>query len=325
MDTTRYSLIRVLADGEFHSGTELAKAARMSRTAIWKKVRSLIDMGFEIFGVRGKGYRLSAPIELLDHARIRAALGTETRAHLGAVQIELEVKSTNDLVLERARAASFSRLALFAEYQEEGKGRRGRTWISPAGQNIYLSVLWKMGEQTAPFEGLSLAVGVGVVRAMSAMGCDVSLKWPNDIYWMNRKVAGILIEMSGEASGPTSLVVGVGVNVKMPAGVGASIDQPWVDLETIRGGVMPRNELASRLLEEIVRSLICFQKLGFEAFRPDFERFDFLTGKSVTVKLHDRELIGDALGVDQQGALWVSIGGVPQRFFSADVSVRAHS
>jgi len=322
---TQYSLIRDLADGEFHSGTALARSASTSRVAIWKKVRSLIDMGFDIYAVRGKGYRLSEPIELLDHDRILAAVGADVLVQIGGVQIELEVKSTNDLVLERARAANVSRLALFAEYQHGGKGRRGRKWISPAGQNIYLSVLWKMAEHSAPIEGLSLAVGVSVVRAMAAMGCDVMLKWPNDIYWMGRKVAGILIEMSGEASGPTALVVGVGVNVKMPIGVGATIDQPWVDLESIRGDVVPRNELAGRLLAEIARLLISFQKSGFAAFKPDFERFDFLKGKSVTVKVHDRELIGEALGVDEQGALWVSIGGSCQRFFSADVSVRAHS
>jgi BirA family biotin operon repressor/biotin-[acetyl-CoA-carboxylase] ligase len=212
-----------------------------------------------------------------------------------------------------------------AERQTAGRGRRGGNWVSPFGSNVYLSVSWGFNTGTAALSGLSLVVGVAVARVLRASAAaDIGLKWPNDILWAGRKLAGILIEMSGEATGPCTAVVGIGINVRMPAHQGATIGQPWVDLtEVMAGEPLGRNELVAQLLNSVLPTLESFEKKGLEPFLDEWHRLDVFHGKNVVLKQPAGEVAGRVMGVDARGCLLLDHDGVQRSYGSGEVSLRA--
>ncbi|MGA7800139.1 MAG: biotin--[acetyl-CoA-carboxylase] ligase, partial [Gammaproteobacteria bacterium] len=209
------------------------------------------------------------------------------------------------------------------ECQRAGRGRRGRSWVSPFASNIYLSLLWRFPSSPAALSGLSLAAGIGVLRALRELGLDdAGLKWPNDILCRGRKVAGVLLDMAGESGGPSHVVVGVGVNVGMPSGAALCIDQPWTDLTRLAGGEVSRNRLAGRLIEHLLEVMAIFEHAGFEAFMDEWQRYDLVAGREVQLLLPDGVIFGKANGIDPSGALLVRTGGEARRFASGEVSLR---
>lgn len=319
-------LLHVLADGQFHSGTELAGLLGVSRSAVWKHLSALSEFGVELLAVSGKGYRLHRPLQLLDAQLIDQYLESWVRPLLAELEIHDQIHSTNTYLLEKARQGADIGSVCLAERQTAGKGRRGRHWVSPFGHNIYLSILWRFQGGPAAITGLSLAMGVAVIRALRGVGIsDVGLKWPNDIYWRQRKLAGILIEVSGETSGPCHAVMGLGLNVYLPAHEGEGIEQDWVDLhgilaESIHG---KRNGLVGELLNQLLPVLAEYETRSLGHYLEEWRGYDCMQGKQVDIFMHQQTFSGVVAGIDDQGLLLLELAdGQIRAFASGEVSFR---
>jgi BirA family biotin operon repressor/biotin-[acetyl-CoA-carboxylase] ligase len=318
-------LLDILNDGQLHSGEELAvQLGGISRAAVWKTIRSLATLGLEIHAVRGCGYRLAEPLELLAADWIQAELTDAARRWVNGIEIYERIDSTNTYLLNRAKGGLASGSVCLAEWQSGGRGRHGRSWVSPFAASIYLSLLWRFFMGPALLSGLSLVVGVALVRALSGLGvAGLGLKWPNDLLWRQRKLAGVLLEFGGEAAGPCHIVAGVGLNVAMPKSAAQAIDQPWVDLRRIPGtGRLSRNRLAACLISELVTAFAQFEQSGFDAFREEWQGYDLVQGQPVIVKLPTTTVSGIARGVDEAGALLVETATGIRRFLGGEVSLR---
>jgi BirA family biotin operon repressor/biotin-[acetyl-CoA-carboxylase] ligase len=314
------TLLSLLADGNFHSGEALGRVLGVSRAAVWKSLKVMAQQyGISVNAVQGRGYRLPAPLELLDLSSIEDAISPAARAYVGPIELLFEVDSTNRRLLTQAGAAPQATVCL-AEMQTAGKGRRGRVWVSPLGANIYFSLLWHFSEGPAKLGGLSLGVAVAVLRALRRFGvAGVQVKWPNDLLWEQKKIAGILLEVTGESNGPCQVVVGIGINIGMPSECG--IDQPWADLLDMVPNAS-RNRVAGTLIEEVVGIMRQFEQSGFEAVREEWLRCDAFAGKPVTLYLPNGAVSGIARGVDTGGHLLLETQGGIQRYASGEVSLR---
>lgn len=279
----------------------------------------------EIFSVRGKGYRLTQPLELLDRDKILAAMSPASQELLQQLEIHQSIESTNACLLKLDADDKVSGQACLAEQQTAGRGRRGRQWISPFGNNIYFSLLWEFPMGPAQLSGLSLAAGLSVVRSLETVGVsEVGLKWPNDIYWRERKLAGLLLEVTGEADGPSSVVLGIGINTGMSAAQGASIDQPWVSLREITGGNnISRNRLAGLVLGNLLQTMSDFERDGLQPLLDEWQRYDLYYNRPVTVQQGNRSINGVHRGIDATGALLLEYDGEIQPFHGGEVSLRA--
>lgn len=263
----------------------------------------------------------SRPAERLDRQRILDGLPAEAGRRLCSLAVLDGVDSTNRFLLE-GEALGAGIHACVAEFQSAGRGRRGRRWVSPAGANLYLSVLRELDAAPRPVEGLSLVVGVAVAKALEFLGVSgVALKWPNDILLDGDKLGGILVEIGAGAAGPWRAVAGIGINVHMSGDAGNRIDQPWVDLAA-RGVHPGRNRLASRVLAEVIAAWERFAETGFVGFRRDWESRDAVRGRAVELRDASGVIAGTARGVDADGALLLEVEGTCRRILSGDVSLR---
>jgi BirA family biotin operon repressor/biotin-[acetyl-CoA-carboxylase] ligase len=325
--TTRTEILRLLADGALHSGADIGARLGISRAAVFKGVKALGESGLAIEAVAGRGYRLDAPLVPLDRKRILRYLDG---AGIAPRQIEIleEVDSTNRYLLSQATAtADPSASVCLAETQPRGRGRRGRGWIATAYQNLMLSMAWRFAGGPAMVSGLSLAAGVAIVRALVRYGIDgAGLKWPNDVLWRERKLAGLLADVSGEASGPCTVVLGVGINCRVSAADARRIDQPWADIYTITGKTPDRNRLAALVIDELHKMFASFAAEGLAAFRADWERWHIHSGRSVRVWQGETTFDGAVEGIDDNGALRVrGTHGETRVFYSGEVSLRART
>lgn len=318
-----HALLRLLADGRFHSGVALGDALGVTRATVWNDLQTLKNIGIDAYAVPGKGYRLPAPLELLAADEITDALPPAARAALKRLDVHLELPSTNAYLLGHAQRGAAGGWACLAERQTAGRGRRGRTWVSPLGGNIYLSVLWRFNSGAAVIGGLSLALGVAVAEALHAAAVPgVGLKWPNDVVWQGRKLAGVLVEMGGESAGPCYVVAGIGVNVAMAADAARAIDQPWVDMVSITGVAPARNALAALLLQHVLLTLQAFEREGLASFLPRWRARDAYAGKEAMLHLPQQTLRGRVDGIDAQGALLFAHGGNTYAYASGELSLR---
>lgn len=315
-------LIAVLADGAVHSGEALAAEAGVTRAAIWKRVSKLGQLGIEVERVPGRGYRVPGGLDLLDAARIRAALDPATRAALGALEVLVSVGSTNTHLMEQGAIPRCA--ACLAEHQSEGRGRMGRTWRSPFGANLYASVAWTFEALPPGIQALALAAGAALVEALDADGRrGLGLKWPNDLVAGGRKLGGILVELRGEPPGRTRAVVGIGLNLRMPAAAGAGIEQPWVDLAALEGAPPDRNRVAATVVAATIGMLARFEREGFAPFAERWGRADALRDQEVRVARSGGVVEGTARGIDRDGALRVETPTGFERLLAGEVSVRA--
>ncbi len=322
----RYALLEALSDGKFHSGEVLGESLGVTRAAVWKQLRTLAGLGLTIHAVRGRGYQLAHPIDLLTAEAITNHLTDRARELIPHLEILSEVDSTNTYLKLRAARGAPSGTACLAERQAAGRGRQGRHWVSPFGCNLYLSLLWRFSCEPTALAGLSLAVGVALARAIRAyIPRDVGLKWPNDLVWQGRKLAGILVEIAGESAGPGYAVIGVGINVRMPQSAGDNIDQPWTDLYRISHQMPSRNALAAAVLEQLSIVLCEFERQGLTAFLDEWRTLDSLSGRAVQLQMHDAVITGQAKGIDDSGALLLLVGDEMRRFASGEVSLRMSS
>lgn len=311
------------------SGGALAQACGQTRAAVWKRIAALREAGVPIAARAGRGYVLEAPLELLDAGAIRVALPAPLRDELRALDVAWTLESTNTALLQRETPAR-GVLVQLAERQTGGRGRRGRQWASPLAANIYLSLARAFGGGLARLPGLSLVAGVASVEALHALGFrDVRLKWPNDLVVASgegglRKLGGLLVEGGGEHAGPVRAVIGLGLNVRMPAAHGAAIAQPWTDLAALAGGTAPsRNAVVATLLAHWLPALAQFDAHGLDAFLPRYAALDALAGRAIRVDGEQGARHGVALGLAADGALRVRCEDGERVLHAGEVSVRA--
>lgn len=326
----RHRLLALLSDGEFHSGEKLAKRLRISRGGVWKIISGLRELGIEIESVARQGYRLPRAVDLYDKDAIVAAASRPAQSALARTDVLLSVDSTNRFVGDLDDELEAGRVQLcVAELQNAGRGRRGRSWMAPFGAGICMSVGWQFAEAPPTFSALSLAVGVAVVSALRALGAaDLALKWPNDLVWKGRKLGGILIEMRGEAEGPAHVVIGIGINVRMPAVVRLQLAEQQAaviaDLhEIMRERTPNRNAIVGAVVSELVAMLKQFAVDGFAPFHAAWSALDTLANASIKVLNGAQTTLGVARGVDPDGTLLVDVDGEVRKFASGEVSVRS--
>ncbi len=314
-------LIRLLADGQFRSGSQLGEVLGVSRAAVWKRAQRLNDFGLALESVKGKGYRLAQPIELLDVEYIQDYLSkTVTPVDL---HYSLITDSTNADALAASNQAG--RPAVFmAECQLAGRGRRGRQWQSPFAANHYLSVRYPIQGGFGALGGLSLAVGVAVADALTSIqpGVPVGLKWPNDLLVHGAKLGGVLIELAGEMDGRVDVVVGVGLNGRMTAAQAEQIDQRWTDLASVMDQLPTRTQVAAEVLSRLLIMLEEFSTQGFAPLVSRYERYDQVAGKTVKVQSAEQVLTGVAAGVSADGALRLETAEGLKELYGGEVSLR---
>lgn len=318
MSDLAFAVLRTLADGKFHSGEAMAQQLGCSRTLVWQAVHQLEnEFGLTVFSVRGQGYRLPQPFALLDVASIRAALD-DYAANVFTLALAEQIDSSNTQLMTRAAQGAPHGLVLAAERQTAGRGRLGRRWQMRLGAGLTFSLLWRFERGLSGLAGLSLVVGIAMVRALREFGAPVSLKWPNDVLLDGRKLAGILIELSGDALGPAAVVIGIGLNVANPG----EVDQPVANLADA-GIKVGRNELMAALLNQLAQVLSQFDREGFIAFRDEWLGLATYLQQPVRLTFsHGQPVDGMAIGVDESGALQVDTADGPRVFHVGEVSLR---
>lgn len=316
-------VLTALAGGEAISGATLAETAGVTRAAIWKQIETLRAKGVPIEARGASGYRLPWPLQMLDEGAIRSQLPKATTLRLGALEVHWELDSTST-ELQRRLADAPDMSFVLAETQSAGRGRRGRSWLSPPGMNLYLSCLKRFDAGFAALSGLSLALGVVVLRALDSLGiAGAGLKWPNDLLSEQGKLGGILVELSGEYQGPCAAVIGIGLNLRLTEALRAQAGQPSDDLAGLNGGTPPdRNRVAAALIHALIDGLAEFERDGFAGFAQAYRPYDLLLGKSLHLTGALGELDGIGAGVDARGALLLETSEGLRRVDSADVSVR---
>ena len=319
-------LIRLLSDGEFHSGQQLGEQLGVSRAAVWKQLHKLESLDIAMEAVKGQGYRLAEPLELLDGPRIVAGLSRQARTHLTRLFVEETLPSSNAFLRERfAHGAGHGEVCL-VEQQSAGRGRRGRTWNTPWGRSLMLSLGWRVESGIAALEGLSLAVGVALAQVLEARGARPCLKWPNDVLFETPeggfgKLAGILVEVSGDASGPCEVVIGMGINVSLPETFRGTMDQPAAAVEDQVPGIS-RNVLAVDLLEALLPLVADFEREGFAPWRDAWNARHAFAGREVDILNGQGREVATAEGVDASGNLMVSRSGRRHALAGGEISVR---
>lgn len=308
------------------SGDALAREAGLTRAAVWKRIEALRAAGLTIEARAGRGYALAEPLDLLDAGQIAAALPPAARAGIDALDVAWALDSTNAELLRRGIPGAGAQV-LLAERQTGGRGRRGRAWASPLAANLYLSLGRRFESGLARLGGLSLVAGIAVVEALHGLGvAEARLKWPNDLVVVReaalRKLGGILVEGGGEYAGPARAVLGIGLNIRMPAAAAATIGQPWIDLRTLGAG-LSRNQVAAALLARLLPALDRFDAEGLAPFLSAYARYDALAGQPVRVLAGEGEYAGTALGLAADGALRVRTASGERSVHAGEVSLRA--
>ncbi|MCP8467928.1 bifunctional biotin--[acetyl-CoA-carboxylase] ligase/biotin operon repressor BirA [Pseudomonas sp. ZM23] len=307
------TLLKLLSDGRFHSGEELGALLGVSRSAVWKRLEGFErDYGVVIQRVRGRGYRLEDPLSVI-----------APRLNSGPWPLDVlsSVDSTNAEVLRRLAAGAVAPFSVLAERQTAGRGRRGRQWESPFGANLYYTLGISVGAGAKELEGLSLVVGLCVARAIRSLGVvDVGLKWPNDVLVGGKKIAGILLELTGDPADICSVAIGIGINVNMRKA--DAIDQPWTSVREALGVAVDRNVLLAALESELAQGLSRHREEGFTASLDEWESLHLWQGRRVTLSTSIHNIVGRALGVDERGALRLLVDGQEQRHSGGELSLR---
>ncbi|MGF6560589.1 bifunctional biotin--[acetyl-CoA-carboxylase] ligase/biotin operon repressor BirA [Erwinia aphidicola] len=317
-NTVPLTLIGILADGEFHSGEQLGEQLGMSRAAINKHIQTLKEWGIDVFTVTGKGYSLPAAMQLLNEQAINARLDN------GRLAVIPVIDSTNQYLLDRMDTLQ-SGDACVAEYQQAGRGRRGRQWFSPFGSNLYLSMYWRLEQGPAAAMGLSLVIGIVLAEALQEQGApDIRVKWPNDIYLDDRKLAGILVELTGKTGDAAQIVIGAGINLAMRAPAADVINQGWINLQEA-GVSVDRNALSALTVNKMRTALVEFEQEGLAPFIERWARLDNFINRPVKLLIGDREIFGIARGIDQQGGLILEQDGVRKSWVGGEISLRPQS
>lgn len=315
-------LIQLLADGRFHSGSSLGEALGVSRMAVNKRIDKLATIGLDIFRVNGKGYRLAQPLQLLQFNEVQQYLPPELH-HLPLTLTPI-TGSTNDDLRALLNGSTTPRrgTTVLAEMQTAGRGRRGKPWFSPFGSNLYMSMYWPLQQGLNAAIGMSVALGLELALWLAEQGIEkVSVKWPNDVYIDQKKVAGILVELEGQADGEGIAIVGIGLNLTMPET--ALIDQPFTTVQQHKEQPINRNQWAAALVSTCYRALAEHDQHGLSQVVKRWPEFDRFYQQPVRVVLGQHEYSGVGRGIDEMGAFLVDHNGQLKRYFGGEISVRS--
>ncbi|MGQ0442493.1 MAG: biotin--[acetyl-CoA-carboxylase] ligase [Methylophilaceae bacterium] len=317
-----FPILKQLADGKFHSGEALAEHFGVTRVTIWNAIQYAQHLGVDIFSVRGRGYKLPHAIDFLNETEVLRAIG-EQRAWFKLELLD-EVPSTNTYLMQQAAKGAAHVTCVAAHIQSKGRGRRGRSWVSSLGASLTFSLLWRFQCGAAALSGLSLAVGVALIRALASLGVhQAQLKWPNDVLIDNKKLAGILIDLQGDMDGPSAAVIGIGINVALPEHVLNNIDQPATDLVQVGAASVNQSVLLGGILKHLADGLRDFEQRGFSGVRDEWLAYHVYHNKPVRMQLPDgRDVQGIVKNVAEDGILLVETALGLQRFSAGEMSLR---
>ena len=327
MNKLAFPILAVLADGKFHSGEALAQRFGVTRATVYNAMQSVETLGITVFSVRGRGYRLPKPVTLLDADEIVQACGEY--APWFHVQVMAQVDSTNRYLMQESARGVAHGTCVAAQIQTAGRGRRGRSWLSQLGGSLTFSLLWRFQCGAAGLSGLSLVVGLALVRALHDLGLtDVQLKWPNDLLVKHQgqwhKLGGILIELQGDMEGPSAAVIGIGLNLEIETEMRQQIDQPVMGLNALFGQAMDPNLLLGRCLSQLAMHLNQFAEHGFAYFQSEWTTYHAFHQQPVNLLLASGQVVpGQVLGVAEEGSLLVETAAGQQRFNAGEISVRS--
>ncbi|WP_153916750.1 bifunctional biotin--[acetyl-CoA-carboxylase] ligase/biotin operon repressor BirA [Shewanella sp. TC10] len=308
-------IIGLLDHRTYISGELIAQKVGLSRTAVNNHIAQLADYGVDVFSVKGKGYKLPKPLPLFDETKL--INGIENRCFYFN-----EIESTNAFMLQHAEELKNGDICI-AEYQSAGRGRRGRQWVSPYGQHVYASLFWRLNQGMNAAMGLSLVVACSIVKSLTEFGVDgLGVKWPNDIYRDNKKLAGILIELSGHTMDECNLVIGFGINMSMSEQHADLIDQPWSDLSSLES--MPdKTALITNIYKQLKIDLMLFEVEGLTPFIPQWQKYDLFYEKEINLLMAPNNISGVCKGIDKQGAVLVETDGKVTPYIGGEISLRA--
>ncbi len=320
-----FALLRLLADGKFHSGEMLASLLGISRASVSNALGGMDRYGLTLYRVRGRGYCLANPPQWLDAARIGSHLGVHGKYF--RIEVLDRAPSSNALLLQQATQGAPNGSVLAVEWQSDGRGRMGRAWHSGLGNALTFSLLWRFERGLSSLSGLSLAAGVALIRALHALGVKgAQLKWPNDVLGAQGKLAGILIEAQGDMLGPSAVVIGIGLNLSLPQPVLRQIEQPVTSLSDMTATVPERNHILAVLLRELHGVLCEFASDGFTALRAEWESYHGAQGRTVQLLLPDgRRVAGVVRGAAVDGSLELETAQGARSFNVGEISLRSGS
>lgn len=309
-------VIEILADGHFHSGEELATIFGITRAGINKYIKVIREWGIDLISVQGKGYQLTMPLDLLKYEKITTHYSTLSQQFINLDVIPV-IDSTNQYLLNNIDKLS-SGMACVAEYQQAGRGRRGRQWFSPFGSNLYLSLYWRLEQGPAAAMGLSLVIGIVVANVLRELsGQDIKVKWPNDLYLNDKKLAGSLVEIAGKTGDVAHIVVGMGINLNMHNIDHNIVTQPWSNL-----GKIDRNRLVAHLLYALRQALVHFERQGAAAFLEQWNALDNFANRAVKLIIGDTIIKGIVHGINEHGALLLAQDGKITPYIGGEISLR---
>lgn len=325
MKSISFAILKLLSDGQFHSGAKIAQLLGVSRTSVSNALRGIDEFGVMLYRVTGKGYRWINPVQWLDKHAISQYLAD--RSQRFQITIDEIVESTNTILLNTSKVQNFDQSMInvvVAELQTKGRGRRGRAWFSGLGDSLTFSLSWQFQQGVNFLAGLSLAIGVAIIRTFALLGIrDVTLKWPNDLLFDASKLGGVLIELQGEAQGPATAVIGIGINLAISDKIKRLVDQDITDLNSIAHVSIDRNKLLATLLIEITTVLEIFTTEGFSPFKEEWIGYHAFEAKEVEVLLPagliERGIVN---GITEEGALRLQMGSRLKSFHCGEISLR---
>lgn len=322
LNATQYHILELLSDGLCHSGTALGQKLKISRSAIWKQVKHLIEFNLPIITIPNQGYQLKQPLILLNEHQINRELAkspwnTPTQLHLLH-----SVDSTNKFLKELPVNDQLD--VCCAEVQTQGRGRFGRSWYSPFGDNIYCSSRWNLQADLNKLSGLSLIVSLAVIATLKENNISqIQIKWPNDILWNHKKLCGSLIEIIAESNAIAQVIIGIGLNVNTDTQNNRLVDKPWCSLYDISQQLYNRNQLIAHLLLNLNRYLSQFLAQDLTGFMNEWQQYDYLKDKEITVHQAHTSLRGIARGINSLGQLILEdYSGEVHHLSSGDTSLK---
>ena len=322
-----FQILEYLSDGKFHSGEMMAKHFNVSRVTIWNAIAKAEDEGIKIFSVRGKGYKLQQSISLLNEQLIKNAMGEDG----GWFNIKVldSIDSTNTYLSKVVSSGYPHASVVAANLQTQGKGRRGRQWQSALGESLTFSFLWRFTQGAAGLSGLSLAVGIALIRAFKKINItNALLKWPNDVLILDdgvyKKLAGILIELQGDTDGQSSAIIGVGINLNISKSQLEKIDQPAIDIKNLTSEYVDSNVFMAIIIKELATVLSSFESDQFKPFKDEWLSHHAFQEKLIKIMLGNSQTIsGKAVDISDTGALIIDTEEGIKSFASGEVSIRS--
>ncbi len=300
LNPSLHKLITLLSDGAFHDGTALGLKLGISRTAVWKMIKKLEAYDVPLQSQKKIGYALREPLSLLDKTKLKRLLPHK------AIKLEIfeSLPSTNDYLL--ANKTSQKIQVCLAEQQTKGRGRFHRAWHSPFAQNLYFSVRYAFNTDISELGGVSLVASLAIAHTLNELKIlpdTILLKWPNDIIYDHKKLAGNLVEVQAETHDLCQVILGIGINVNMSKAPAQHILQAWTSLRNITGQHFDRTTLAASLLNNLIIYLARFAESGLTTFVSEWQKYDALRDKKITLLVGEQSIKGVGCGINAQGHL----------------------